>query len=149
MFTNIKLNERISILSAIDPASVAPGAVLTAWVAIASFHSISGIVQLGALGTLATVNAQLMQAQDASGTNAKAVTGKAIAQIAQATTTNSKQFSIECRGEDLDTNNGFGFVALQIVIGVAATFASALLVGANPRSLSSAALNQANVIQTV
>ena len=149
MTPNIKLNEQVAILSAIDPASIAPGTVLTAWVPMTPFFSLSAIAQLGALGTNATISAQLMQAQDASGTNAKPINGKAIAQINQATTTNSKQFTIECRGEDLDVNNGYGFVALQIVVGVAATFASALLVGANPRSLSSAGLNQASVLQVV
>ena len=32
MNTNIKLNERLAVLSTLDPASVGPGTVLTAWV---------------------------------------------------------------------------------------------------------------------
>ena len=148
MNANIKLNERIAILATLDPASVAPGTVVSTWVPAANFHSLAAILQTGALGASATVDAKLRQAQDATGTNAKDVTGKAVTQLVAATG-NNKQVSIELRGDDLDANNGFGFIALSVTVGTAASIVSALLVGANPRYAPASAFNQAAVAQVV
>lgn len=148
MNTNIKLNERIAILATLDPASVAAGTVVTTWVPVANFHSIAAMIQTGALGASGTVDAKLRQAQDASGTNAKDVTGKAITQLVAATG-NNKQVSIELRSDDLDANNGFGYVALSVTVGTAASILGALLVGANPRYMPASAFNQAAVVQVV
>lgn len=148
MNQNIKLNERIAILATIDPASVGPGTVLTTWVPVANFNSISAMIQTGLLGTSATVDAKLRQATDSSGTGAKDVIGKTIVQIVKATGDN-KQASIELRGEDFDTNNGFAFVALSMTVGTAASIVNAMLIGANARYSPASAFNQAAVVQVV
>jgi len=70
MFTNAKLTEKLALLAALNPASVAPGTVLTAWVLAANFHSIAALIQTGVLGASATINASLQQALDSSGTSA-------------------------------------------------------------------------------
>jgi hypothetical protein len=148
MNSNIKLNEKIATLATLDPASVAAGTVVTAWVPMANFHSISAQLQTGVLGASATLDAKLRQATDAAGTGAKDVTGKAIVQILKAAGDN-KQASIEVRGEDLDVANGFGFVALSVTVGVAASIFGAQLLGASPRFAPASALNAATVVQVV
>lgn len=148
MNPNIKLSERIAVLATLDPASVAASTVVTTWVPVANFHSISALIQTGVLGAAATLDAKLRQATDAAGTGAKDVTGKAITQIVKATGDN-KQAQIDMRVEDLDTTNGFAYVALSATVGVAASIFGAQLVGSNPRFAPASAFNQAAVLQVV
>ena len=145
MDTNIKLSEKLAILATLNPASVAPSTVLTSWVLANNFHSILAVLQAGVLGSSATLNASLQQAQDSSGTNAKAVGAHAITAI----TSNNVQALLECRTDELDSANGFIYVALSVTVGVAASLIGATLIGGNPRSFSSAGLDQAGVVQIV
>lgn len=148
MNPNSKFNERNAVLTTMDPASVAPGTVVSAWVPMANFHSVAALLQTGVLGASATVDAKLRQATDASGTGAKDITGKAITQIVKASGDN-KQVILEARGDDLDGNNGYAFVALSVTVGTAASIVSAAVIGNNPRFLPASAFNQAAVTQLV
>jgi hypothetical protein len=100
------------------------------------------------LGTGATVDAKLQQAQDASGTGAKDITGKAISQIVKASGDN-KQALINVKPEDLDTVSGFGFVRLSVTVGAAASQTAAQVLGINARELPASTANQAAVVQVV
>lgn len=148
MNTNVKLNERVAVLATLDPASVAAGTVVTAWVPAANFHSIAAMIQTGVMGASATLDAKLRQATSAAGAGAKDVTGKAIAQILSAAGSNV-QASIEIRADDLDVNNGYAFVALSVTVGVAASIVGAQVLGANPRFAAASAFNQAAVVQVI
>jgi len=148
MNPNLKMSDRTAILATMDPASVAASTVVSAWVPVANFHSIAALLQTGVLGTSATIDAKLRQATDASGTNAKDVTGKAITQIVKASGDN-KQATIEVRGEELDVTNGFAYVALSVTVGTAASIFGASIFGVNPRYAPASALNQAAVVQQV
>lgn len=153
MNTNIKLNERIARLAAIPPASTAASTVLAAagavnWFPLASFHSIAAFINIGAMTATGTIDAKLRQAQDATGTGAKDIAGKAIAQVLAAAGSNTL-VSIEARGEDLDVNNGFGFVALSVTVGTAASLLSAELFGNNARYAPAGTFNPVAVTQAV
>jgi hypothetical protein len=148
MNPNIKFSERTAVLATLDPASVAASTVVSTWVSVANYHSICAVLQTGVLGASATVDAKLRQASDSSGTGAKDITGKAITQIVKASGDN-KQATIECRPEDLDQANGFGYVALSVTVGTAASLLSAALLGVNPRFVPASANNQAGVVQQV
>jgi len=148
MNSNLKFVERTAVLATLDPASVAASTVVTTWVSAANFHSFCADINTGVLGAAATLDAKLRQASDASGTGAKDITGKAIEQIVKASGDNKQAF-IECRADDLDTNNGFGYVALSVTVGTAASIFGAKLLGVNPRFMPASAFNQAAVVQTV
>ena len=148
MNTNIKLNEKIAVLAAIDPASVSTGTVVTTFVAVQNFHSISAMIQTGILGASSTIDAKFRQATDAAGTGAKDVAGKAITQLSKATG-DDKQLSVELRGDDLDANNGFAFVALSVTVAGAAALMAAQVIGSNPRMAPASSLNAASVAQVV
>ncbi|MBL0419761.1 hypothetical protein JI739_05305 [Ramlibacter sp. AW1] len=148
MNPNVKFAERTAVLATLDPASVAAGTVVTTWVPVANFHSFAALINTGVLGTAATLDAKLRQATDATGTGAKDIPGKAIAQIVKASGDN-KQAIVECRSDDLDHDGGFAWVALSATVGVAASIFSATLLGVHPRYAPASAFNQASVVQTV
>ena len=149
MFVNAKPSEVITLMSTIDPASQAAGTVVTAFVPVKNHHTFLGIVSAGVFGTGGTVDAKFRQAQDATGTNAKDVAGKAIVQLVAAGG-NSRQALVNMKTGDLDTEGGFAFVALSVTVGGAMpTLAGALLIGTNPRFADAAALNPASVAAPV
>lgn len=148
MFHNAKGSEQMSLLASIDPASQAAGTVTSGWVSAVSFHNFLAVVQTGVLGTAATLDAKIAQAQDNTGTGAKDITGRAITQIVKATGDN-KQALINFRPEDLDVNNGFCCVRLSLTVGTAASIVAAQLFGMDPRYATAEAYNQAAVVQIV
>ena len=149
MFPNAKASELLSILATLDPGNQAPGVANTGWVPLSTHHGLLALVQTGALATGATVDAKLQQAQDASGTGAKDVAGKAIAQLTQASNGANRQALINLLPEELDVNNGFAFVRLVVTVAAAAANTSAQLLGVNLRLASAETANQAAVTQIV
>ncbi len=148
MFPNAKGSELLSILATIDPASISAGTVTTGWVSAGNHHNLLAVIQTGALGTSATLDAKLQQASDSTGAGAKDVSGKALAQIVKATGDN-KQALINLRPDELDVANGFAFVRLSLTVGTAASVAGAQLLGVNSRYASADAFNQAAVVQII
>jgi hypothetical protein len=145
MLPNVKLSEKVAILATLDPASVAASTVVSTWVPVANVGLVTALLKTGVLGASATVDAKLRQATDNSGTSAKDITGKTITQIVKATGDN-KQAMIEVRPEELDVNGGFGYVALSVTVGTAASILDAVLIGSNPRFAPASAFNQAAVV---
>jgi len=90
------------------------------------------ILILGGMAQGATVDLVLMQAQDAAGTGAKVIAGKAMTQLTQAAGDGGDIVAIELRTEELDVNNGFSFVGAILTIGVGAVeIAVVALMGAS------------------
>ncbi|MER2537644.1 MAG: hypothetical protein ABTQ26_00230 [Azonexus sp.] len=132
MHINTKISDGTGILGSVDPVSTGPGTVTTAWVPVANFLSFMALVATGILGASATVDAKIQQAQDVGGTGAKDIPGKALTQIVKASG-DGKQALIDFRVQDLDTNNGFGFVRVSLTVGVAASQVAAYLLGGSAR----------------
>lgn len=149
MLPNAKCSELVSILASLDPVSQAAGTVATGWIPVGNFHAILALIETGALGASATLDAKFQQALDAAGTGVKDVTGRAITQITQVGGGSAKQALINLRPEDLDNANGYGFVRLSITVGVAASLVAAQVIGFNPRFADASAFNQAAVVQIV
>ena len=148
MFPNAKGSELLAILATLDPSSQAAGTATTGWISVANHHGLLAIVQTGVMGTGATLDAKVQQAQDASGTAAKDIAGKSITQIVKASGDN-KQALINVKPEELDTVNDFGFVRLSVTVGVAASQTAAQVLGINGRELPANTANQAAVVQVV
>lgn len=148
MNPNIKFAERTAVLATIDPVSQGAGTVSTGWVSMSQVNSVAALIQTGVLGTSATVDAKLQQAQDSSGTGAKDITGKAITQIVKASGDN-KQAIVECRDTELDVTGGFSYVRLSITVGTAASLVGASLLGTNPSYIPASSQNQSGVVQLI
>ena len=96
---------------------------------------------IGVIGSSATIDAKLRQAQDASGTGAKDLGSHAITQI----TASNKTAILEARADELDATNGFGFVAASVTVGTAASILGVTVYGVNPRYSPASASNVAAV----
>lgn len=148
MTSNTKFSERNAILATLDPISQGAATVNTGWVSMALFHSLVALIGTGVMGASGTLDAKLQQATSAAGAGVKDITGKAITQIVKASGDN-KQVMIELRDTDLDVNNGFAFVRLQITVGTAASLVNAVLIGTIPFYQSAVPYDQAGVVQIV
>lgn len=135
MNSNILPSNRAVLAATIDPDAYGAASHDSDWVSMSDFESIQAIVMVGTLGTNATVDAILQQAQDSSGTGVKAFTpAKAITQITQAGTDQSDtQAIINCRSDELDVANGFTHVRLRITVGTATSDAGGLILGHDAR----------------
>ena len=146
MDMNVKASEFLALLGSINPSSQAVGSLTTGWISLANVRTILAIVATGTLGASATVDASLSQAQDATGTGAKAIAGKAITTIAGA---GGVQALINLQAHELDVNNGYQFVELTLTVGVAASETAGFVLGASTRYEPASAFNQAGVTQIV
>ncbi len=148
MILNEKLSESLALLAAIPPSSQAAGVVFSPWISLDETDRILAIIQVGAFGANATVDASIAQAQDAKGTNAKPVgAGKAVALTTAMG--NDVQATIDVGSVDLDVANGFGFVQLGLSVGVAATETAALILGGSSRYEPASSFNAASVVESV
>jgi hypothetical protein len=141
-------SQRVAIVGAVIPQS-ALAVQTSSWIDATTFHNYMAVVQLGAIGASATVDAKLQQATDNAGTGVKDVTGKAIVQFTKANTDDNKQAVINLKQEDLDFNNGFKFFRLSITPAVAATLIAGQVLGFDPRfgfASDNKAVTQAQIV---
>ena len=155
MWPSLKPSQRVQVAGAISPQSTS-GTVTTGWVNAANWENFLAVINLGVISAGGTVNAALKQAQDNTGTNAKAlnnVAGNALAIVAmtQAGGNSSELALIDAKNPQLDTNNGFTWIELSITASGAAALVSAELYGFDPKiptadstgdSTDAAAVNQ-------
>ena len=149
MFPNAKGSERLAVLASIDPSNQAAGVATSAWVALSAHHTLLAMIETGTMANGSTVDAKLQQATDATGTGAKDIAGKAIAQLAQASNGANRQAMINLRSEELDVNGGFAYVRVAVTVASAAAQTAAQLLGIDPRFAPAEGANQAAVAQVV
>jgi len=101
-------------------AVFAPGAHATmAYRPMGNHQRGVAIFVVGEIGGGGTVDIQLWQAQDALGTNAKVIAGKAITQLTQAGGDSFSVVAIELRTEEMDVDGGFSYLGGILTVGVA------------------------------
>lgn len=131
MNLNVRPTEQYALLDSISPQQGAVGNVFSTaqWIDVSKCHQLLAILQTGVLGASATVDFNLQQATDASGTGVKTITGKQATTIVKASGDNV-QVEINLRPSEMDVEGGFRYVRVRINVGVAASFVSAVLLGA-------------------
>ncbi len=146
-YPNSKGSEQFAIIGRTGPLNANAGQ--SAWIAVGNFHRLLALIDTGANAN-GVLNAQFLQALDATGTGAKPISGanglaKALTPIAAGNAANV-QALIDCSVDEMDTNNGYAFVQLQITMSSAGLFAG-LLLGINARFEPANSLNAASVAQ--
>ncbi|PPU93741.1 hypothetical protein [Xanthomonas albilineans] len=146
---NTKGSEQLAIAGSTGPVNA--NTAQTDWIAVSNLHRLLALIVVGA-NVGGVLNAQLLQALDATGTNAKPITAangqaKALTPITIGNAANL-QALIDCSVDELDTNNGYAFVQLQIALSSAGPIAG-LLLGIHPRFEPASDLNAASVLQII
>lgn len=100
---------------------------------VAKYRRIVVIYELGVLGTNTTLDSDIEQADAASGGTLKAITGKSIAQLTQAGSDGGKAVGMEIRTEELDTNNGFHWLNVELTPATSTAIVSVLVLGGGAR----------------
>lgn len=147
---NVKASEVAAIVGAIDPDAYSAGTYTTGWVDAKDFDRFLAVVQVGTLGSSATVDAKIEEATDSSGTGAQDISGKAITQITQASPDGSDQQAlIDFRQTDLDLADSFTHVRLSITVGTATSDAGGLLFGFFPNYAPASDTDASSVVEIV
>lgn len=148
MLFNQKVSEGLALVDVFDPVSQAAATITTpTWIPVANYHRFMAKIATGVMQATSTVDAKVRQAQDAAGTGAKDITGKAITQLLAAASSN-KQVLINFMADDLDQANGFGFVQVSLTVAVAASIVGIDLY-ALPRFETADQFNKASVAQII
>lgn len=142
-------SEHIAVLGAVDPDANGTGDHSTDWISMQDFQQIMAVVMAGTLGASATLDAKIEQAQDASGTGVKDVTGAAITQLTKAGGDDDKQAILQLYAEDLDLMNAFTHVRLTLTVGTAASDCGAVVMGMGARYQPASSYDAASVAEIV
>ena len=136
MYPSLKAIDRIVDLGGVDPQSIGSGSTISSgWISAQQYGSFVAMLRTGVIGASGSVNMQIRQATDSSGTGAKNITGKTLtAPLTNAGYPTSGQAEINIRGDELDVSNGFAYLQIQVTATAAAALASAALVGNDPRN---------------
>jgi hypothetical protein len=134
MLTHVHAADNVAVLDVIDPDATTASTVTTGWVDASDFHTLMAVVMAGTLGTSATIDAKLEQANTSTGGAAKDVSGSDITQMTQASTDQSDtQAVISMQCDALDVDNDFQWVRLSITVGTATSDVGGILLGVAPR----------------
>lgn len=134
MFTNALPSELAAVVATVDPDALTATTHDSDWVDMGDFEQAMVLVMAGTLGTNATFAAAVRQATSAAGAGAKAITGKSITTLTQASPDDSdKQAIVNVRGSDLDVANGFRYISVRITVATATSDGGALILGINPK----------------
>ncbi len=97
-----------------------------AWLPMSNHQRAIFIVQVGAMTALSTVNFIVQQATNAAGAGVKAITGKAITQLTQASGDGNDLVAVEVRTEELDVSGGFVYIRGQLTVGTDTAYVGVL-----------------------
>ena len=128
-----KPSEKVGLLGVIDPDAYAAGTYVSTYAPIGLYHNALGVLHVGDMVATSTVTARMLQATDAAGTGAKVITGKLATTLTAAGTDSNKQVLFNVSEHDLDHENGFAFVAIEVVVAMAASDMSAEVYGLDPK----------------
>lgn len=135
-----------TLVGVVDPDANGTGDYSSAWVNMGEFNAVQGIVLAGTLGTSATLDAKFEQAQDASGTGVKDISGKSITQLVKASN-DDDQAVINVRDDELDVDNGFTHVRLTMTVGTATSDCAAVVLAHYARYTPAALASVVEVVE--
>jgi len=145
MFTE-QMTQGLAIVGLTPPQSLSPGTDTTITnIDMSKYRRLLVIIEVGAFGASATVDAKLRESKTSGGTY-QDISGAAITQLTAAGG-NNKIATIELRAGQLDP--GYQFVQLSLTVGTAATQVAAIALGGEAEHKPGNAGNIAGVKQQV
>lgn len=128
-----RFTEMHALLDKLDPDSYAAAEYNTGYNSLQQYHRAVVMLMVGDMQAGATVDLDIEQATDTSGTSAKAITGKSITQLTQAGSDSDKVVFVEIRTEELDVDNAFDCINAELTVGTNSVEAALVIFGCEPR----------------
>jgi len=101
------------------PALKIPAVHTGAWLRMSNHQRAIFIVQVGTMVATSTLDFSVQQDDVGDGSNAKAITGKAITQLTAAGGDGNDLVAVEVRTEELDVSGGFEYIRGVLTVGTA------------------------------
>jgi len=115
-----RFTENYQLAPGLIPASYAAGVYPTAWASMANNQRAVFIAVTGAMAQGATLDVQLWQATDATGTGAVIIPGKFTTQLQQSAGDGNDAVIIELRTEEMEVSAGYSYIGAIITVGTGA-----------------------------
>lgn len=128
---NILPSDRSPVVENIDPDAYGTGTYTTGWINMEEYANVMAVIQAGTLGSSATLDAKIEEAQDSSATGVQDLSGKAITQLKQADSDSDKQAVINVAAQEL--SDTYTHVRVSMTIGTASSDAAAIALGFDAR----------------
>ena len=141
-----RFSEKMYPLGYLHPDSYAAGEQNSGYVSLANYHRAWIVLHVGDMAATATLDLDIEQATDTSGTGAKAITGKSITQLTQAGGDGDDLVCVEIQTEELDVDGGFDCINAELTVGTAAVECSLIIYGCIPRFKPTATTNWQEVV---
>jgi len=97
---------------------IAPGAYAaqqdTGWMSVQDYHRVFIILHVGTMGALGTIDLDVEQATDTTGTGMKNVTGFSITQLTQAGGDSDGVVILDLQMEQLDVSNNYDAINVEV-----------------------------------
>lgn len=138
-------SDRVAIVDVIDPDVTIASTVEGAWIDLADFDSVMGIILFGTAGSSATLDAKFEQATSSGGAGAKDITGKSVTQML----VSDKQAIVNVRSDELDVAGGFAFVRFELTVAVATSDVCAIVLGLDGRHQPASDNDASSVVEIV
>jgi len=150
---NAKPSEAIALVANVDPDAYAANSYDSGWVDASKFHAFLAVLQMGDLGSSATVLMKFQQASNSGGTGAEDITDKVTATFTQAGTDYSnKQALLHLRPDEmvgalLSFKDGTAtHIRIRVTVGVATSDVGAALYGVIPRQTPTSSIDASSVV---
>lgn len=104
-----QLKEELQIINSVTPQDIATADITGTYVPVAGATRILFVLSTASITATKKATMKLVQAKDSTGLDSKDLIG--VVEAVSPTGDGVLQIEIEIMGDDLDTNNGFAFVA--------------------------------------
>ena len=140
-----RFTERHCPLARINPASYTTEQN-TARAYVGNYHRVFVLLIVGAMAANATLDVDVEQHTASAGGSTKNVTSHSITQLTQAGGDGNQLVGIEIQTEELDVNNGYDYLSVEVTPAVGAVICGCILFGIIPRYAPVAATAWAEVV---
>ncbi len=139
-FTEL-FTEGAELLGVINPAA-SQAERNSGWVCMKNFRRAVIILHVGSIATSGTLDLDIEEAKDASGTGVQNISGKSITQLTDAD--DNKVVVVELRAEEMDTNDGYWYIQAELTGATADSISGLQIWGLSPRykSVSTALIEE-------
>lgn len=129
---NLLGTEATSPLAHISPQSATAATYTSGWVDMDLWNNVVAKLFVGTISSSGTVAFKLEQATTSGGAGTKDITSKAATGLTQTPTDNSNSIiEINCRADEMDIQNNFRYLRMNVVTATAASLLAGEVLGLN------------------